>query len=64
MADESHKDDEIGVICTVCFCEIRKSVRWILAHTQLECVNCGAIIDLENKDLDLPDADRRRGSDS
>jgi NMD protein affecting ribosome stability and mRNA decay len=49
--DRSLEDDEIGVVCTDCAYETRKSVGWLRAHTQVECPGCGAIIDVESRNF-------------
>ncbi|RWM33113.1 MAG: hypothetical protein E5Y01_24255 [Mesorhizobium sp.] len=49
--DRSFEDDEIGVVCAECAYETRKSVRWLRAHTQAECMGCGAIVDIESRNF-------------
>ncbi|MDX8466130.1 hypothetical protein RFM26_10600 [Mesorhizobium sp. VK23B] len=61
--DRSLQDDEIGVVCTDCAYETRKSVGWLRAHTQVECPGCGAIIDVESRNF-RKIASRGRASDA
>jgi hypothetical protein len=63
-ADRSVQDDEIGVFCAGCAYETRKSVGWLRTHTQVECVGCGAVIDVESRNFRKITFGRGRGSNS
>lgn len=63
-ADRSLQDDEIGVFCQICTYETRKSVGWLRTHTQVECVSCGAVIDIESRNFRKITSRRRRDSNS
>jgi len=47
--DNPSENAEIGVICPACGHEEKKRVAWVRKHVQLECVNCGFIIDTESR---------------
>ncbi len=51
MTDRSYEDDEIGVICAACSYEAKKTVGWVRKHIQLECPNCGAMVDIESRNF-------------
>jgi hypothetical protein len=63
-ADRSLQDDEIGVFCSICAYESRKSVGWLRTHTQVECVSCGAVIDVESRNFRKISSGRGRNSNS
>jgi DNA-directed RNA polymerase subunit RPC12/RpoP len=42
---------EIGLLCSDCGYETRKAVSWVRRHSQLECPNCGRIIDVESRNF-------------
>ena len=42
---------EIDVECPRCRHQAKTRVGWIRAHTQMECENCGEIIDIESKNF-------------
>lgn len=44
---------EIDVECPQCRHKARTCVGWIRAHTQMECPNCGEIIDIESRNFRL-----------
>lgn len=46
--DLSFNADEIGVHCAKCHYQTKKSVGWLRGHTQVECVACGNIINVES----------------
>jgi hypothetical protein len=64
MTDRSLENDEIGVFCEKCAYETRRSVGWLRKHTQVECVSCGAIIDVESINFRNIAPHRRRGPNS
>jgi ribosomal protein S27E len=42
---------EIDVECPRCHHQAKTLVGWIRTHTQIECANCGDIIDIESKNF-------------
>ncbi len=58
--DRSYEDDEIGVICTACACEVKKTIGWVRKHTQLECPGCGAMIDIESRNFRSASSDQKQ----
>ena len=42
---------EIDVECPRCHHQAKTLVGWIRTHTQMECANCGDIIDIESKNF-------------
>jgi hypothetical protein len=49
--DLSYNADEIGVYCDRCDYQTKKSIGWLRGHTQVECVACGNIINVESKNF-------------
>lgn len=60
MIDHSLNDNEIGVLCPGCCYETKKKVGWVKTHTQMECRNCGSIVDIESRNFRAP---RNTGAD-
>ncbi|MET3659901.1 putative Zn finger protein [Aquamicrobium ahrensii] len=52
--DSPSENVEIGVICSACGYEAKQRVGWVRKHTQLECPNCGFIIDIESSNFRSP----------
>lgn len=42
---------EIDVECPRCHHQAKTRVGWIRTHTQMECENCGDIIDIESRNF-------------
>lgn len=53
MATTKRETDtfEIDVECPRCHYQAKTLVGWIRTHTQMECSNCGDIIDIESKNF-------------
>lgn len=47
-------DNEIGVLCPDCDHETKKRIGWVKTHTQMECRNCGNIVDIESRNFRVP----------
>ncbi|WP_054308552.1 hypothetical protein [Mesorhizobium sp. 1M-11] len=54
VTDQSLDNNEIGVLCPDCRHETKKNVGWVKTHTQMECRNCGAIVDIESRNFRVP----------
>ncbi|PLP58972.1 hypothetical protein CYK37_10685 [Mesorhizobium loti] len=54
MTDQSLNDNEIGVLCPDCCHETKKRIGWVKTHTQMECRNCGSIVDIESSNFRIP----------
>jgi ribosomal protein S27E len=60
VTDQSLDNNEIGVFCPDCRHETKKNIGWVKTHTQLECRNCGAIIDIESRNFRIADSTRTK----
>lgn len=54
MIDQSLDGNEIGVFCPACSHETKKRIGWVKTHTQMECRNCGGIVDIESVNFRAP----------
>lgn len=54
MIDPSLDGNEIGVLCPDCSHETKKRIGWVKTHTQMECRNCGSIVDIESSNFRVP----------
>lgn len=51
MSVQISDTQQIGIVCSSCSHETRKTIAWIRIHTQLECPNCGGIISVESRNF-------------
>jgi ribosomal protein S27E len=51
MTTRSSDSFEIDVKCPWCSHQAKKRVGWIRSHCQMECLNCGGIVDIESKNF-------------
>jgi len=51
MTKRETDDFEIDVECPWCRHQVKTRVGWIRTHTEMECANCGEIIDIESKNF-------------
>lgn len=51
MTQRETDEFEIDVECPRCHHQAKTLVGWIRTHTQMECANCGDIIDIESKNF-------------